>query len=103
MNYDRGFWIPVKQNTHGQYAGADGQYLGEERVTVSGNGIDVSVRCKGPWVLMRVPAGQYSVHATVPSGGSKTVSVNVPSRGQSRTVISFPGGGAVTAPLGDRQ
>jgi hypothetical protein len=83
-----------------EFAGEGGQYLGEERVTVSGDGVDVNVRCKGPWVLMKVPAGSYRVHATVANGGSKTVTVNVTGRGQTRAVLSFPAASGRTTPEG---
>ncbi len=79
-----------------EFAGAGGQFLGEERVQVSGNGVNVNVRCKGPWVLMRVPAGSYSVQATVRSGATKSGTVNVSGHGQARLVMTFPAGGATT-------
>jgi hypothetical protein len=83
-----------------EFAGEGGQYLGEERVSVTGEGVDVNVRCKGPWVLMKVPAGSYRVHATVANGGSKTVTVNVTGRGQTRAVLSFPAASGTTTPEG---
>ena len=80
-----------------EFAGAGGQYLGEERVTVTGNGVNVNVRCKGPWVLMKLPAGTYQVHAEAANAGAKNVTVTVSGRGQTRSVIVFPAaGGAIT-------
>lgn len=79
-----------------EFAGVGGQYLGEERVQVTGNGVNVNVRCKGPWVLMRVPAGSYTVQAHVRGGGNKTATVNVTGRGQTRAVMSLPMGGTTT-------
>lgn len=80
-----------------EFAGAGGQYLGEERVSVTGNGVDVNVRCKGPWVLMKVPPGKYSIHAEAANAGAKNVTVTVTGRGQTRSVIVFPAaGGAIT-------
>lgn len=79
-----------------EFAGVGGQFLGEERVTVSGNGLNVSVHCKGPWVLMKVPAGHYSIHAEVADGGAKNGSAVVPSHGQARVVMTFAAGGRTT-------
>jgi hypothetical protein len=83
-----------------EFAGAGGQYLGEERVTVTGNGVDVNVRCKGPWVLLRVPAGSYSIHAEAANAGAKNLTVNVTGRGQTRAMVVFPQAGGQTTPEG---
>ena len=40
-------------------AGANGQWLGEERLTISGHGQSISVGCEGPWVAMQLPPGRY--------------------------------------------
>jgi hypothetical protein len=85
-----------------EFAGAAGQYLGEEHLTLSGNGVNVNVRCKGPWILMKVPPGSYSGHATV-TGGSKSFTVNVSGRGQTRLVVSFPNTGGSVTPEGAAQ
>ena len=79
-----------------EFAGAGGQFLGEERVTVSGNGVDVNVRCKGPWVLMRVPAGSYSVQARLRDGRTKNATATVSGHGQTRVVVTFPAAGGAT-------
>src|SRR5450631_1521516 len=63
---------------HLEVAGKDGQYLGDENVTVSGNGHSVSVKCGGPWVLMKLPAGSYNVSLDVPEAGHKDVTMQVP-------------------------
>lgn len=72
-----------------EVAAHDGHYLGEERVTLGGNGISVRVRCKGPWILMRVPAGSYAVQIEIARHGARNVTVNVPANGQRRAVIHF--------------
>ncbi|HXI99934.1 MAG TPA: hypothetical protein VNH44_01850 [Micropepsaceae bacterium] len=81
---------------HLEVAGKDGQYLGDEKVTVSGNGHSVSVQCSGPWVLMKLPAGDYKVSLDVPDAGHKDVTVKVPGR----TVVNFPQAGGAEAPHG---
>ena len=37
-----------------EFVGKDGQFLGDELVTVSGHGVNVSLHCEGPWVLMKL-------------------------------------------------
>src|SRR5512136_40294 len=39
-----------------EFVGRDGQYLGDEKLNVTGNGVNVSVHCPGAWVLMKLPA-----------------------------------------------
>ena len=54
-----------------EFAGKDGQYLGDETVNVSGNGHSLSVHCSGPWVLMKLPSGSYKVSADVAEGARR--------------------------------
>lgn len=79
---------------HLEVAGKDGQYLGDEKVTVSGNGHSVSVQCAGPWVLMKLPAGSYKVSLDVPDAGHRDVTMQVPGR----TVVHFPNAGGEEDP-----
>jgi hypothetical protein len=81
---------------HLEVAGKDGQYLGDEKVTVSGGGHSVSVQCSGPWVLMKLPAGSYHVSLDVPEGGHRDFNMRVPGK----TVVHFPGGGGEVTPDG---
>ena len=81
---------------HLEVAGKGGQYLGDEKVTVTGNGQSVSVQCKGPWVLMKLPSGTYRVTAEVPEGGHRDFSMRVPGH----MVLHFPGGGGEVIPNG---
>ena len=75
-----------------EFAGKGGQYLGDETVNVSGNGKSVSIHCGGPWVLMKLPAGNYHVSTDVADAGHKDVMVHVPGQ----VVVRFPNaGGAV--------
>ena len=87
-----GSFLASEQDHHLEFAGKDGQYLGDETVNVSGNGHSVSVRCGGPWVLMKLPAGTYHVSTDVAEAGHKDVTVHVPGH----VIVRFPGaGGAV--------
>ena len=79
-----------------EFAGKDGQYLGDETVNVSGNGREVSVHCNGPWVLMKLPSGSYRVSADVAEAGHKDVTVHAPGR----VVVHFPNAGGEVMPNG---
>jgi hypothetical protein len=74
---------------HLEVANGSGQYLGDEKVTVSGNGHSVSVQCSGPWILMKLPSGSYHVSLDVPEGGHRDLTMHVPGK----TIVHFPGGG----------
>ena len=81
---------------HLEFAGRDGQYLGDETVNVSGNGHSVSVRCGGPWVLMKLPSGTYNVSTDVPEAGHRDLTVHTPGR----VVLHFPNAGGEETPSG---
>ena len=72
-----------------EFVGKDGQFLGDEMVTVRGNGVDVMVHCEGPWVLMKLPKGSYQVTMDVAEGGHRTMTMSSPGR----TVMRFPDAG----------
>ncbi len=74
-----------------EFAGRDGQYLGDENVNVSGGGQNLSVHCAGPWVLMMLPPGTYHVAADVADAGHKDVTVHVPGH----VVVHFPNAGGL--------
>ena len=76
-----------------EFAGKGGQYLGDENVTITGHGKNVSVYCAGPWVLMKLPKGTYKLSTDVVGVGHKNMTIHVPGR----VVVRFPeGGGQVT-------
>jgi len=79
-----------------EFVGKGGQYLGDEQVTISGNGKSVSVHCAGPWVLMKLPNGTYKVSADVADAGHRDFSIRVPGR----AVVRFPDAGGVLQPSG---
>jgi hypothetical protein len=70
-------------------AGANGQWLGEERLTISGHGQSISVGCEGPWVAMQLPPGRYRATAEVEGASPKTVSFAVGEGGHD-FIIRFP-------------
>jgi hypothetical protein len=79
---------------HVEFAGKDGQYLGDETVTVTGNGMNVTVHCQGPWVLMKLPAGSYHVSADVADAGHKDLTV----KSGGKTVVHFGNAGGEVEP-----
>jgi hypothetical protein len=70
-------------------AGANGQWLGEENLTISGNGQNISFACEGPWVGMQLPAGHYRATAQIAGAAPKTVSFAV-GQGAREVMIRFP-------------
>jgi hypothetical protein len=80
-----------------EFAGRDGQYLGDESVNVSGSGENLSVHCGGPWVLMMLPPGTYHVATDVTNAGHKDVTVHVPGH----VVVRFPNAGGSEGPSGE--
>jgi hypothetical protein len=75
-------------------AAADGHYLGDQLVEISGDALaePVRVHCKGPWVLADVPDGRYrvAVELTNHGGPRRTAWSHVSGAGQTRLVIHFP-------------
>ena len=73
-----------------ELVGRAGEYLGQALVSLTQNNeAIISVRCGGPWLLMRVPPGAYDVSAEV-ENVTKTGRVTVPATGQGRIVLRFP-------------
>jgi hypothetical protein len=75
-----------------EFVGGYGQYLGDETLTVMGNhGRElVNVQCQAPWVLMNLTPGHYRAHADVLGAAPKSVSFDVPEKGQKRIIVRFP-------------
>ncbi len=81
-----------------ELVGRAGEYLGEASVSVSKGGESViSVRCNGPWLLLKLPPGAYNVTAEV-EGRTMNSRANVAAAGQARVVLRFPDLGQPTAP-----
>lgn len=71
-------------------AGEGGQYLGDVGLTVAQNGKSlVQLRCRGPWILFKLPPGQYAVSASLENATVKA-NVGVNARGQGRVILRFP-------------
>jgi hypothetical protein len=69
-----------------------GEYTSGAQVTVttrSGNPV-LSTRAEGPFVLVRVPPGDYQVQATL-GGRTQTKDVSVAANGSARAVLAFAG------------
>ena len=80
-----------------EFVGAQGQYLGDEHVNITGEGRSLNVHCTGPWLLMKLPAGTYRIAANVADAGRKDVTARVPQTGQTEVIVRFPdAGGAVS-------
>lgn len=76
-----------------EFAVPNGAFLGKSTVMVSGKGErpPITVQCDGPWVLFRLPPGQYAVNANVSDGAaSKSATVDVPASGQRAVTMIFP-------------
>lgn len=69
--------------------GANGQWLGEERLTISGRAQSISFACEGPWVAMQLPPGHYRAIAQVEGATPKAVNFTVGS-GARDVMIRFP-------------
>jgi hypothetical protein len=79
-------------------AGEGGQYLGEAQVNVAAEGeTKMDVRCGGPWILLKLEPGRYTVTAAI-NGNTAKSTAYVASTGQGRIVLRFPTvGGAISA------
>jgi hypothetical protein len=52
----------------------------------------LTVRCDGPWVLLKPAAGTYAVYALLMDSGAmpRSAGFTVPKHGQKRVVLQFP-------------
>jgi hypothetical protein len=78
--------------------GAGGQFLGDVQLSVtSGNQTLITVRCGGPWLLLRLPPGAYRVNGSF-EGRAVQANANVPATGQGRVILRFPDAGGAVSP-----
>jgi hypothetical protein len=71
-------------------SGKGGVFLADADLTVARDGKRLlAVHCGGPWLLLKLPAGHYSVTAVV-SGQSASTTAVVPASGQGRAVLRLP-------------
>ncbi len=76
---------------HVEFVGKGGQMLGDAKVSITGGGKTFDITCKGPWLLMKLPAGSYHLAADLsdPGTGHKEMNVRVPGH----YVIRYPNSG----------
>jgi hypothetical protein len=77
-----------------EFSDPTGAYLANEVVAVSdarGRRL-VAVSCEGPWILLRLPPGEYQAKGWLPNSPGQPVSASfrAPARGQLRRVLQFP-------------
>jgi hypothetical protein len=77
-----------------EFARANGDYLANETLTVSqgGGAPMLTVACEGPWVLLKLPAGEYRLEGRSSEPGTQPVvqTARAPAQGQARVVMTFP-------------
>ena len=72
-----------------EVAGRGGQYLGDVALTVARDNKEVvTVRCDGPWILFRLPAGRYQIWGET-EGKTVESTALVPPTGQGRVILRF--------------
>jgi len=77
-----------------EFSNSKNEYMAPGEVVVSdarGHEV-VRVGCDGPWLLMKLQPGAYSVEARLPDTTAKprTAPFNAPTKGQLRVVLQFP-------------
>jgi hypothetical protein len=77
-----------------EFSNSGAQFLSGENVKVmDSTGQQLAeFDCTGPWVLLQIPKGTYSVTASIAAQnlGPKTVKFDTPVTGQKRVEIQFP-------------
>lgn len=77
-----------------EFAGGYGQYLAGTVLALSdeeGHAI-ATVRCSGPWILIKLPVGVYRMSGTIEGQtvAAASARVTAPGSGQKRVVLRFP-------------
>lgn len=75
------------------FADAAGQDLAQVHVVVTRAGQPVmETDCDAPWLLLKAPAGDYSVTATIPGAASRTATAQFSGAGsgQKTVTLTFP-------------
>jgi hypothetical protein len=81
-----------------EVAGQGGQLLGDVQLTVMKAGQPlISVRCNGPWLLLRLDPGAYRITGEFETRMA-AANANVPARGQGRVTLRFPDAGGIISP-----
>jgi hypothetical protein len=72
-----------------EVAGGYGQWLGNNDITIAGQGQNIATHCSGPWFMAQLQPGGYTV--TVTHGtASHTARLRVAQSGQRKIVVRFP-------------
>jgi hypothetical protein len=74
-----------------EFSNQGGQFLSGEQVTLSGaSGNQLAqFQCNGSWVLLRLPHGLYTIHATIPGSGTRSAKFEPPQTGQKRVEMQY--------------
>jgi hypothetical protein len=81
-----------------EVAGSGGQFLGDVQLSITSGGRNmITVRCGGPWLLLRLPPGAYRVNGSF-EGRMVEAAANVPAMGQGRVILRFPDAGGAVSP-----
>jgi hypothetical protein len=77
-----------------EFSNAGAQFLSGENVKLMDHAGQqlAEFDCTGPWVLLELPKGSYSVTASIPQQnlGPKSATFETPASGQKRVEIEFP-------------
>jgi hypothetical protein len=77
-----------------EFSNARAEYLTDAEIVLvnAGGKALFKVRCAAPWVLLKPPAGSYSVHGQLLNSGAmpRSAPFKVPAKGQVRVVLQFP-------------
>jgi hypothetical protein len=73
------------------FADPKGADVAQEHVAVlQGGSPIVETDCDAPWVLMKLPPGDYSVRAMLRNGGTQTVAFSTNGEGQKTVTVTMP-------------
>ncbi len=75
------------------FTGSRRAYVSEVKIEIkeASGKIVLKTDCDGPWLLVKLKAGKYSVWASAEGGSSQTITVRVPETGQNELAIRFSG------------
>jgi hypothetical protein len=78
-----------------EFADSQRNLLADETMTLSRGGESIlTVKCAGPWILLKLPPGKaYQISGSVPgTSASAGMTVTAPSQGQGVFALTFPVG-----------
>ena len=76
-----------------EFSNARNEYLvgGEVSVSDAGGRVLLAASCDAPWIVLKLPAGDYRVEARIaPSALPRNTRFHVTGQGQMRVVLQFP-------------